>query len=86
MKIDLTAYSKYATIRFLDRETGKELDIEEIVSVIDEDTGDYTGYKVVDKVPVFDDDGRPVVVNKTVGCAVVVQEVGGRRPREEGTR
>ena len=75
-EIQLSQYGTGRSYRFVDAVTGKPIEILDIVAVIDEATGDYVGYKVEDERPVFDDDGRPVMVNGSANMPIRVHEIG----------
>lgn len=79
MKIDLSQMDESAMYRFLDAETGRHIEVEDIVAVLDTETGHYSGMKCRDRVPCFDDDGRPVVVHGTMGGPVLIHQIGEER-------
>lgn len=78
-KVNLSRYDPPDNIRFLDRKTGKMVAVDDIVSVVDTDTGHYTGYQVEDEVPLFDDEGNPVVVRGSFNRAIDIHVIGAER-------
>lgn len=75
MKIDLRLINDKETYRFIRVKTGRPIKCKDIVTMIDTETGHYTGWKVVKGLPIFDDDGRPIVVNGSMRGPVRIEYI-----------